>query len=74
MPQRVPSEVSASIKKSHSATFIVDDLSSIFGGNSLFICDFRFMANILLVSLLNVIPLMIFVRKSCSIIWRISGS
>ncbi|KAB1200526.1 Auxilin-related protein 1 [Morella rubra] len=36
VPQRVPSEVSASIKKSHSATFIVDDLSLIFGAAPLF--------------------------------------
>lgn len=42
MPQRTPSETSAGIKKSPSTSFIVDDLSSIFGGNILLKCDSHF--------------------------------
>lgn len=42
MPQRTPSETAASIKKSPSTSFIVDDLSSIFGGNILLKCDSDF--------------------------------
>lgn len=36
VPQRTPSETSAGMKKSPSASFIVDDLSSIFGAAPLF--------------------------------------
>lgn len=53
MPQRMPSEASASIKKSSSAPYMVDDLSSIFGGNVLLMCLSFPAWLILLVSLLK---------------------